>query len=116
MSTNVIHTDDRGFEAAVLQAKVPVLVDFWAPWCGPCRMIAPIVAELAAEYSGRLRVVKVNTDDSPNVMSRYGVMSIPSLVFFKDGKEAHRVVGAWPKAKLTAAVQQVLAATPLPIA
>ena len=109
MSENVLSTDDQGFENAVLKADLPVLVDFWAPWCGPCRMVAPVVEELAGQYAGKLRAVKVNVDDSPNVAGRYGIQSIPSLVFFKNGQEAARVIGAVPKARLAQAVEQVLA-------
>jgi thioredoxin 1 len=108
MSANTISTDERDFDTTVLQAREPVLVDFWAQWCPPCRVIAPIVEELAAEYSGRLRVVKVNTDENPDIVRRYGIMGNPSLLFFKDGQEAHRLVGAWPKAKLVDAIEQVL--------
>lgn len=109
MSANVISTDDQGFNKTVLQSSEPVLVDFWAPWCGPCRMVAPVVEDLAGQYQGRLRTVKVNVDDSPDVQSRYGIMSIPSLLFFKDGQEVARVVGAVPKARLADAIEQVLA-------
>ena len=111
MSAHVISTDDQGFEKTVLQSKEPVLVDFWAPWCGPCRLISPVVEELAGEYEGRLRAVKVNVDDSPDVAGHYGIMSIPALVFFKDGREVGRVIGAVPKARLAGAVEQVLGAT-----
>jgi len=108
MSANLITTDDRGFEETVLKSEEPVLVDFWAPWCGPCRLISPVVEELAGEYEGRLRAVKVNVDDSPDVAIRYGIMSIPALVFFNDGREVGRVVGAVPKARLAGTVEQVL--------
>jgi thioredoxin len=108
VSANVISTDDQGFEKTVLQSGEPVLVDFWAPWCGPCRMISPVVEELAGQYSGRLRAVKINVDDSPEVAGRYGIMSIPSLVFFNKGQEVNRVVGAVPKAHLADAIEQVL--------
>ncbi len=108
MSANVISTDDQSFDKAVLQSTEPVLVDFWAPWCGPCRMVAPVVEELAGQYAGRLRAVKVNVDDSPEVAGRYGIMSIPSLVFFANGQEVHREVGALPKARLQGAIDQVL--------
>src|SRR2546430_16691686 len=106
MSTDVLSTDDRGFEVIVLQSQEPVLVDFWAPWCPPCRQIAPIVEELAGEYEGRLRTVKVNVDDSPDVAGRYGGMSIPAPVFFKDGREVGRAICAVPKAPLARARQQ----------
>jgi len=109
MSANVIATDDRGFERAVLQAEVPVLVDFWAPWCGPCLRVAPVVEQLAGEYAGRLRAVKVNVDDSPTVSGRYGIQSIPTLAIFQQGKEVRRLIGVRPKAELARAIDQVLA-------
>jgi thioredoxin 1 len=109
MSTHVINTDDRGFDTTVLQAREPVLVDFWGEGCAPCRMIAPVLEELAGEYQGRLRIVKVNANESPDLASRYGIMAMPTLVFFNDGQEARRVVGAWPKAKFVAEIEQVLA-------
>ena len=110
MSANVISTDDQGFEKTVLKSDVPVLVDFWAPWCGPCRLVAPVVEELAGEYGARLRAVKVNVDDSQEVAGRYGIMSIPSLVFFKNGQEVKRVVGALPKANIAQAIDEVVGA------
>ncbi len=109
MSANVIVTDDRGFDRAVLQAEVPVLVDFWAPWCGPCRMVAPMVEQLAGEYAGRLRTVKVNVDESPAVAKRYGIQSIPTLALFRQGKEVRRLIGGRSKTELASAIQQVLA-------
>jgi thioredoxin len=108
MSEHVISTDDQGFDKAVLQSDVPVLVDFWAPWCGPCRQIGPVVEELAGQYAGRLRAVKVNVDDSPNVSNQFGIMSIPALVFFNNGREAGRVIGAVPKARLAGEIDRVL--------
>src|SRR5437764_14530791 len=108
---DVLEVTGTNWDQEVLKSSEPVLVDFWAPWCGPCRRIAPIVEELAGEYEGRLRAVKVNVDDSPNVAGRYGIMSIPALVFFKDGREVGRVIGAVPKARLAGAVEQVLGAT-----
>ncbi|MGH2391823.1 MAG: thioredoxin [Chloroflexota bacterium] len=108
MSANVIVTDDRGFERAVLKAEAPVLVDFWAPWCGPCRMVAPMVEQLAGEYAGRLRAVKVNVDDSPVVAKRYGIQSIPTLAIFRQGREVRRLIGVRPKAELVRAIEQVL--------
>ncbi len=108
MSANVISTNDQGFDRAVLQSTEPVLVDFWAPWCGPCRMVGPVVEELAGEYAGRLRVVKVDVDESPEVAGRYGIMSIPALVFFNGGQEVRREIGAQPKARLGHAIEDVL--------
>jgi len=99
---------DASFDSDVLQADVPVLIDFWAPWCGPCKAIAPVVDELAKDYAGRLKVVKMNVDDNPNTPSRYGVRSIPNLLLFKGGQVKDQIVGAVPKAVLVKAVDQVL--------
>lgn len=101
---------DATFEEKVLKSQVPVLVDFWAPWCGPCRMIAPIVEELAREYDGRVQVAKVNTDDSPEWASRFGVYGIPTLIVFKGGEEADRVVGVVPKKALQQKLENALRA------
>jgi len=100
---------DTDFETLVLQSPLPALVDFWAPWCGPCRMVAPIVEELAQEYEGQLAVFKVNTDDNFQTAARYGIHSIPTLLIFKDGKLAEQVVGFRPKAELRRRLEQVLA-------
>jgi len=99
---------DASFDSDVLQADVPVLIDFWAPWCGPCKAIAPVVDELAKDYAGRLKVVKMNVDDNPNTPSKYGVRSIPNLLLFKGGQVKDQIVGAVPKAVLVKAVDQVV--------
>jgi len=100
--------NDDSFENEVLKAPLPVLMDLWAPWCGPCRAIAPIVDELAGEYAGRLKVVKMNVDDNPRTPSRYGVRGIPNLIIFKDGELKEQVVGAVPKAHLVKAIEKVV--------
>jgi len=99
---------DDTFEAEVLQASTPVLIDFWAPWCGPCRAIGPVVEEIAREYSGKLKVVKMNVDDNPRTPSRYGVRGIPNLIVFQGGQVKEQIVGAVPKSKLVNAVSQVV--------
>ncbi|MBI2761304.1 MAG: thioredoxin [Chloroflexi bacterium] len=91
---------DQTFESEVIKADVPVLVDFWAPWCGPCRMVAPIVEELAGEYEGKVNFYKLNTDENPAVSSRYGIRSIPTLLVFKGGEPVGQIVGFRPKSDL----------------
>jgi thioredoxin 1 len=97
------------FEAQVVQSPVPVLVDFWAVWCGPCRAVAPSVEQLAVEYAGRLKVVKVDVDENMEVSVRYGVQSIPTLLLFKDGQPVERLVGAYPKPAILSRIQKHLA-------
>lgn len=99
---------DKTFETEVLQGDLPTLVDFWAEWCGPCRMIAPVVGEIATELEGRLRVVKMDVDANPAVPARLGIMGIPTLVLFKDGAEVTRIVGYRPKKDLLAAIEPYL--------
>jgi thioredoxin 1 len=100
MSANTVAATDETFEADVLKATGPVLVDFWAEWCGPCKMIAPALEEIGAEYAGRVTVVKVNIDENPQTPNNYGVRGIPTLIMFKDGKPAATKVGAAPKSAL----------------
>ena len=101
---------DSTFKSEVLDANTPVLVDFWASWCSPCKMIAPIVEDLATEYDGRIKVVKVDVDANPNAPGMFGVMSIPTLILFEGGQARERIVGYQPKAKLASLIDSVLAA------
>ena len=100
--------DSASFHTHVERGSLPVLVDFWAPWCGPCKMISPAVEELGREFAGRLRVAKVNTDDNPDWAGRLGIMGIPTLIFFKRGREVDRVVGAASKASLRGHIERLL--------
>lgn len=101
MSDNIVHTSDSNFEADVIKSDKPALVDFWAEWCGPCKMIAPFIDEAANEYAGKLSVVKLNVDESPNIAARFGIRSIPTLMLFKDGAVQAQKVGAFSKSQLT---------------
>jgi len=105
---NLHHFTDSNFKKEVLESKEPVLVDFWATWCGPCKMIAPIIDELAKEYTQKLKVGKVDVDNNSQVASNYGIMSIPTLMFFKDGKVTDQVVGALTKADLKKKIEEVI--------
>ena len=100
MSENIIHVSDDSFEQEVLQSEKPVLIDYWAEWCGPCKMIAPILEEIASEQTGSLRVAKVNVDEAPDLARRFEVMSIPTLILFDGGLPAKRLVGAKGKPQL----------------
>jgi thioredoxin 1 len=100
MSEEIVQGSDATFEQAVLKSEVPVLVDFWAPWCMPCRMIAPAVEEIAKEHAGKLKMVKVNVDDNPKTSQLYGILSIPTLILFKGGEVKETVVGVVPKKKI----------------
>ena len=106
--TKPVAVSDADFEAEVLNSDIPVMVDFWADWCGPCKMVAPMVEELAGVYDGKLKVAKVDVDSSPQTAGSYGIRSIPTLLFFKDGKAVNQVVGAVPKAVLQEQIDQVV--------
>ncbi|MGI5878103.1 MAG: thioredoxin [Christensenellales bacterium] len=103
-----MHLTSSNFDQEVLNSTIPVFVDLWAPWCGPCRMVGPIVEQIADEYEGRIKVGKVNVDEEPELARRYGVMSIPTLLIIKDGKVVAKQVGAMPKPKLAAMIDEVL--------
>jgi thioredoxin 1 len=108
MSKPVEISEDK-FAEMVLKAKTPALVDFWAPWCGPCKMVAPLVDELANEYEGKIAFLKVNVDDNPQIAGQYGVMSIPTLIIFKNGQPVSNIVGFRPKAELKKNIDTALA-------
>lgn len=108
-SNNVFTLTDENFQAEVLNCAQPVLVDFWAPWCGPCRMVAPIIDELAGEYVGRLKIGKLNTDENQHIPTHYQIRGVPTFLLFKGGKVVTQIVGARPKGELKAMLDQALA-------
>jgi len=109
VSENIINVDQDSFQKAILDSQKPVLVDFWAPWCGPCRAVAPVVEELARDYNGKVGFAKLNVDEAPFVASKYGVMSIPTIIVFKDGKPVQHAIGYQPKDQLKKLLDGALA-------
>ena len=109
MAGNVLEVTDGNFESQILKASTPALVDLWATWCGPCRMIAPVVEEMAGKYQGKLRVGKLNVDDHPGVAAEYRIMNIPTLLLFKGGREVDRIVGVQPKEELIRRIEHLVA-------
>lgn len=105
---NIIQVTDQNFETTVASSQQPVLVDFWATWCSPCKMLRPVVEELAAEYTGRIVVAELDVDANPTIASRFGVLSVPTLILFRGGKPAQRIVGYKPKANLRLKIDEVL--------
>ena len=108
MINEPIHVTDDAFEKTVVQADLPVVVDFWAPWCGPCRMVAPVLDKLATEYAGKVLIAKVNTDDNPIWAQKFNVQGIPTMLFMSEGKVVHQQVGALPEPMLRSTVDQFL--------
>ncbi|MFZ2444917.1 MAG: thioredoxin [Syntrophobacteraceae bacterium] len=108
MAGNIIEVTDGSFEQEVIQSEVPVLVDFWAPWCGPCRAIAPVVEELSNDYGGKLKIAKCNVDDNPKTPGKYGIRAIPTLIIFKGGNVSEQITGAVAKSQITAAIDKVV--------
>ena len=105
----IVQITDDNFETEVIRSNLPVLIDFWAPWCGPCKSIAPVIEELAREYDGRIKVAKLNVDENPATPSRYAVRGIPNLLILKGGTVKEQIVGAVPKARLVDAIERALA-------
>jgi thioredoxin 1 len=103
--TKPVHISDSTFDAEVLKSDIPVLTDFWAEWCGPCKMIAPILEQIAEEYDGQLKIAKIDVDESNQMAMQYGVQSIPTLILFKNGQAVERLVGAMPKERLLSRIQ-----------
>ncbi len=108
MSKNIVAATDENFQKEVLESPIPVMVDFWAPWCGPCRMVSPVVEELADNYAGKIKIAKLNTDENQTTAYRYGIRSIPTLMFFQGGQVVDAIIGAVPKKTLQAKIEGYL--------
>lgn len=108
MANNVVEVSDSSFDTEVLQSTIPVLLDFWAPWCPPCKAIAPVIEQLAGEYNGKLKVAKMNVDENPRTPTQYKVQGIPKLIFFKGGQVVEQLVGARPKEELVDAIKKII--------
>ncbi|ADK84504.1 thioredoxin [Desulfarculus baarsii DSM 2075] len=108
MAGNVVQVTDDSFEQEILKSELPTLVDFWASWCGPCRAIAPVVEELSEDYAGKVKVAKLNVDESPKTPGQYGIRAIPTLIMFKDGKQVDQITGAVSKAHIEEALKKLL--------
>ncbi|MDY6906439.1 MAG: thioredoxin [Thermodesulfobacteriota bacterium] len=108
MAGNVMDINDNNFESEVLQSDKPVFVDFWAPWCGPCKAIGPVIEELAGDFDGQVKFAKCNVDDNPSTPTKYGIQAIPTLILFKGGEIAEQITGMVPKTKLEEAIKSVL--------